>query len=745
MMGLMVLGMMLCDTCIVAQVSSSAPGETLIGDLSPEETDAQRQLRINRTALLQGQTEESRMDAAVELLRRTDSGSRELLLQSLIARDNPLTRQAICRALIKSHGLAELVYKPDDFFPALLGVLSSPETSEARLAAEGLLQYPFSRVIESLSRMAFDPSLDAKIRLNVIYALKLWPEREAISTLGALRKDNDKPIAAAAEKALLELFGLPESSRSSVLDGMIRDYQNRQSSEIIRGLMGALRDRLAKQQEQIRLLGSDRDIWKAKYLSMTDKEYAAADDASKSDLLIAKLTSELPAERLWALGKMSTFAATPSAELRTCILSLVSDPDRDVRLGAARVLANKSSLDPAEKLLAQLSTEKDSEVSLAMFGALGEACSFAFTPGSLVKLPETVKVQTLDLAGIFLADKEPERAFQGAEVLRKLLELNGIETGQAQGYLQRILSRYEQIQSETGMLRGQLLGVMAKLCGKPGIRDVAGTLYQPVFLAALNDTSDAAVRESAAQGLVNVSKPKALEVFKERKLAEDPSPGVRRIAIALAGSVGDVEELDWLAKRLDVNGESEAAWTAMSAILQRQGSTIMLSWVARLKRSSGNAGKVTELLSLAETRLLAEKNAEQLLAVRIELLNRYLSTGDIARSAGVFSRRLIEQKDIEPDDPMVEALRAYLGSEVAGSDGKTAMVNALGAITAPTGTSWPKWAAQLKIWQKQFLPSIPATSVPEIPIGQPSMKPVPPASSKSETFPVSESESLSSY
>lgn len=686
----------------------------------PTETDAQRQLRIFRTALLQGQTEESRMDAATELLARNDSASRELLMQSLVAKDNPLTRQAICRALIKSRGLSELVNKPEELMKPVLGMLSSSEASEARLAGEALLIYSFDRVFESLSKMTADTTLDARTRLNVIYALKLWPEKEAIKAIHLLRKDSDKMVASAAEKALQEIFGVPDGTRSATLEAKIQDFQNMRSTEFIQNLMAILRDRVARQQEQLRLIGADRDVWKTKYLALQDKEYSAADDAGKPAMLVAKLTSELPAERLWALGKVSTYAAMASSELRTAVLSLVSDPDREVRLAAAKVLANKSALDPAEKLLAQLQVEKDSEVGLALFQALGEACSFAFTPGSPIKLPSTIRMETLRLASIFLAEKDSDRVYPAAEVIRKLLEINGIETPVAQSYLRMILTRYQATEGQPGPLRGQLLMVMAKLCGKTALRDIAATMYQPAFLAGLSDTEDATIRAAAVTGLVNIGKPQAYASFRDRKLMDDPNPAVRKIVIGLVGEVGDEEDLVWLSERLSMTGEAEAAWAAMASILQRQGSVVILGWIDKLKASAANISRVTELLGMAETRLQGDQNSPTLLTIRMELLGRYLSVGDHARAVGVVSRRLIEQKDLKSDDPLIVLIQTYLNSGTVSNETKVALINALGAITTPTGTNRPNWTEQLKVWQKQYLPQISSSTVSTTELESPS-------------------------
>ncbi|NLH17436.1 MAG: hypothetical protein GX455_12735 [Phycisphaerae bacterium] len=698
-----------CIPSTLAQDADDAISPNLT--TSPAETDAQRQLRIFRTALLQGQTEESRMDAATELLARNDSASRELLMQSLMAKDNPLTRQAICRALIKSRGLSELVSKPEELMKPVVGILSSSDASEARLAGEALLIYSFDPVFELLSKMTADATLDSRTRLNVIYALKLWPEKKAIETIHVLRKDNDKTVAAAAEKALQEIFGVPEGTRSTTLDAKIQDFQNMRSTEFIQKLMAILRDRVARQQEQLRLIGADRDVWKTKYLALQDKEYSAADDSGKPVMLVAKLTSELPAERLWALGKVSTYAAMASSELRMAVLSLISDPDREVRLAAAKVLANKSALDPAEKLLAQLQVEKDNEVGLALFQALGEACSFAFTPGSPIKLPSAIRMETLRLAGQFLAEKGSDRVYPAAEVIRKLLEINGIEMPVAQSYLRMILTRFQATEGQSGPLRGQLLMVMAKLCGKTALRDIAATIYQPAFLSGLSDTEDIIVREAAVTGLANIGKPQAYALFRDRKLMDDPNPAVRKIVIGLVGEVGDEEDLVWLSERLSITGEAEAAWASMVSILQRQGSVVILGWIDKLKANAANLSRVTELLGMAETRLQGDQNSPALLTIRMELLGRYLSVGDHARAVGVVSRRLIEQKDLKSDDPLIVLVQTYLNSGTVSNETKVALINALGAITTPAGISRPNWTEQLKVWQKQYLPQIPSTTI----------------------------------
>ena len=67
--------------------------------------------------------------------------------------------------------------------------------------------------------------------------------------------------------------------------------------------------------------------------------------------------------------------------------------------------------------------------------ALGEACYFAFSPGSSITLPESIYSETLEIALNYLRSDQPATAKIGADVIRKLLEPNGIDSYEAAVYL----------------------------------------------------------------------------------------------------------------------------------------------------------------------------------------------------------------------------------------------------------------------------------------------------------------------
>ena len=104
------------------------------------EDDAARQLRIYREALLQGSTEEIRVDAAIGLLLNRDTASRDLLVSALRLSDNPGASKAVCKALIKSRAVGTTIGSRDMFLEPLLQLLAGVDVGSARLAAEALLE-----------------------------------------------------------------------------------------------------------------------------------------------------------------------------------------------------------------------------------------------------------------------------------------------------------------------------------------------------------------------------------------------------------------------------------------------------------------------------------------------------------------------------------------------------------------------------------------------------------------------------
>jgi hypothetical protein len=576
------------------------------------EDDAARQLRIYREALLQGSTEEIRVDAAIGLLLNRDTASRDLLVSALRLSDNPGASKAVCKALIKSRAVGTTIGSRDMFLEPLLQLLAGVDVGSARLAAEALLVFRFGDIDVRLNEMSHDTTLDKPVRFNVIYALQIRPEPQALSDLIKLLDEPDTEVARAAETALQEAFGIPVGTGRPVWEQILNDLKQKSPDDI-------RRERLLRQEMKLREIQTERDRWQRLYLGVLDKQYETADETSRTAMVLERLDSDLPAIRLWALDRVDRNPANGQAALREKLLTLLNDDSRLVRLKTARVLNNMSALNPAERLLERFRLEKDPEVSLAMFEALGEACFFAFSPGSKIELPEGVKLETLEIAGGYLNSEDIETAKKGAEIVRKLLELNSLPQEQAVYYLERLVQRYELSVQRNTALRGDLLGMMARLCGRGAQRERAAKMYLPYFADTIGVTDNPSVRLAAATGLSNVDAALALKLFKQHDLIQKGSPALRQLIIEAASQAGQPEDMEWLAGLLVSNGQADPALLAFRAICQRADGRVASEWAVRLDATDLQVALVRELLEIAEQKALTGKNEILLSEVRVRL------------------------------------------------------------------------------------------------------------------------------
>ncbi|GAG45754.1 unnamed protein product, partial [marine sediment metagenome] len=221
--------------------------------------------------------------------------------------------------------------------------------------------------------------------------------------------------------------------------------------------------------------------------------------------------------KLWALEKVhqwrvaSGTSKLPIDELEPILVNLISDPDRDVRLMTAG-LSSLRVMNSAQQLLTQLESEPDEQVKVELLDALGGACSFALLPSSPVNISPEIRKEALELAAKYLSEEDSGKARKGAEVIRKLLEPEGLEPEELDVYLGLLVKRYNQQKKKAdGALRGELLSAMAGLCTQgSAAKSKAATLFVPLFIEALSDET-AFVRETAVDGLIYIDKASALK------------------------------------------------------------------------------------------------------------------------------------------------------------------------------------------------------------------------------------------
>ena len=708
--------------CILA-VLPSGRVFAQVDSLPTEQDEKARQLRIYQDALLQGSTETVRVDAAVGLLLRDDQAGRDSLTAALESSDNPAAQKAVCKALIKSRGLGQTIGSRMIYLSPLMGILGSDNSGQAVLAAEALLLYSYDDIEGPLAALLQSAESTQQARLNAVYALQIRSEPQSLARLVGLLDDSDTEISKAAENALQQAFGIPVGASRKVWEDILKKLEQKSPDDIRREL-------LLLKETRLRQVQAERDLWQKLYLGALDKQYESADEAARGKMTLDLLSADLPPVRIWALEKVSQYPVADNNALRDKLLALLGDESRAVRLQTAKVLNTMSALNPAEQLLKQLKQEEDFEVRLAMFEALGEACFFAFSPGSAIELSADIKSETMTIAAQYLASAQPDAAKKGAEVIRKLLELNNLPKESIQSYLQLLADRYVQSLEQNGTLRNDLLSVMSHLCGQGAPRTQACRLYEKFFVEAISVADQPALRLAAIRGMVYVDPVKAMGLARDNKLMEDDSLAVRQVVIDLAGQIGTTDDLVWLLEALNENGYAEEAWQAIKQICQRQKSGFLLEWVAKLDQNGGRSEYVREILELAEQKAIGENDSANILTARRGLIGLYrhrklwesgvvylekigftttdrtfeammadafviyLYAGDSDKVFAILEKEL-QEGDFKEDSPFLTSLSVFLEDGDVSDPAKRAVFEKLLAIDVDKRPNWQKFKSDL--------------------------------------------------
>jgi len=663
-----------------------------------------------------------------------DPLARKVLLDALKQTSNPSARSAVCRALSQTRAAQKSIRNKEDFAQPLLQILSTDDSAGAKLAAEATLIFEYGQIMERLEAITANSSLSA--RLNAIYALELHPDIRAVIKLIELIEDTDGRVVTEAERALYSLgiqVGREAKTRKQAIDEL-----KRKGPEVF------LRNRLIRQEAEMRKLETELDLWQRRYLLALGRVYETiSDDAAKGAFLAEHLGGTEAIVKLWALEKVYQWRVRPGATklpgvIEPVLLNLISDQDRDVRLKTAKLLSLMGELNSAQPLLAQLEIDQDDEVRTELFVALGGACYYAFLSDSPFKIPEQIRKETLGWAAKYLSEQELRKAQAGAEVMKKMLEQNGLTPVEVDRYLGMLADKYiQQEYPSDGALRGELLSAMAGLCSQgSACKAKAGKLFKPLFEEALHDEMDR-VREAAVDGLVYIDKAEVLKELR-KDFVNDSSIIIRKKLIELAGEVGGKEDLAWLADKIGSNSESEPAWQTMLKIFNNSDAAVMDEWIGKFISQNGESklsdGQKTAFLEIAERRAIAENKPEILQKIRKELADLYTEMGQFEQAAEYLgllretalnmeekdevlsdlldvylcwprmelAATLVEncllEKDLDPNNPLIRSIDNYMSNPGNGVD-PNALLGALSKVEIRDATrDRPKWREQLKRW-----------------------------------------------
>ena len=717
--------LMLAIGCQQASIAQEMPPEP--PQSTPANAELDPQLKVNKDALLNGS-----IDAATVMLFHDDPKAREILLDALKQSENSPARMAVCNALIQARVSKTAVKNDQDFIEPLLGVFDTKTDAFAQLAADATLIFEYDTIRESLDKIFTDPNKPAKTKINAIHALKLRLDMMATIRLIELVDDPEKQVSAEAENALHSL-GIPVGEDPQTRKQNINSIK-------LQGQVTFLRTQLIRQDAQMRKERAALDLWQRRYKSELDKRYESiSDDVARGEFLATYLVDTETVVRLWALDKAYKWRVAPGSKLpeklSPVLIKLISDGDRDVRLITAELLALMPKLNSASPLLVQLRAEKDDQVKTKLLVALGGACSNAILSNPTATIsPEMkeIRKQTLEWAVKFLFEENAEKARNGAEVIKKLLNRDGLEPKEVDRYLGLLSERYDkQKDNPEGILRGELLNEMAALCVQDSTcREKAAQLFENMFVEALRDESNF-VREAAVDGLTYINKTNALKRLRS-DFINDPSITLRKKIIALADAVGGKEDLNWLSEKIGVNSESDPAWQAMLKIFTGSDTGVLKEWMDKLTVQSSKIKLSDEQkIDFLEIAGNAKGNSEYMPEIRKKLAGLYYKTGQYEQAEGYLSilyemaqtpegkkailpnlldaclrgakpertaelvKSCLTEGDLDPNSIVVQTIDNYFSKPPVGDD-PNEVLKVLVAVKVPQGR--PQWNQQLKIW-----------------------------------------------
>ena len=698
---------------------------------TPAEAVPNKQLEINKNILLTHPNDQIRIDVAGLLLFDENPEARKILIVALGLTDNSAARMAICKALIQARALKEPVKNKEDFIQPLLGIIETGSDAEVQLVADAILLFEYETIEKSLENIVTDSTKPARTRINAIRALKNLPEINAIIRLIRLVDDPDKQVAAEAETALRSL-GMPVGENSLQRESIIADLLDK-------GIAVVLRELMINQVTRISRLRADLEFWQKTHLALLDKTYSSkSDEAERSKFLAENLKSPKVEVKSWALDQVYKWIQGTNPNLpkllEPVLISLISEPDKEVRLKTAGILASMRTVDSSALLLAQLKVETDEQVARQLLDTLGWLCLYSLSPSSSFKISPEIRQQVLDLAADYLNKKQLSDTQIGAQVLRRLLERDSLKPEDVDKKLGLFIEKYNQQKNEQNdSLRGVLLVAMAGLVAKDSVCKVqAGKLFEPFFLDALESKTDS-FREAAVDGLANIDETKALITLRKKGFANDPSVNVRSKMIAFARDVGGIEDLDWLVNKIGSNGESQIAWQAMLRIFSAADVDVLNKWMDRLTgdQSKLSVNQKIDFLRIAESKVTGvdQKKTREMLAnllykdgqfedavnyyrklrentnspeenkvISSQLLDAYLNWPNLELAALLIKNHL-STGDLEPNDAIIQSVENYLNNQ-SEQGNINALLKALTSIEIASPR--PNWNGQIKSWIERF-------------------------------------------
>ena len=563
-------------------------GGMLLAQEEPAEPSA---ADVMLQTILSDSTPEDIRQANAESLYR-DPTAHDALAAVLGGDGNHQARVIICRLLAArgeafpaTNGDASI---PAVFFDPLFAALRSEDAELSLVAARGLAQC-HDGVVARLASIAAGQGEPPAHRLAALRALELTPGRQAVLALGGLISDGDEQIVAKASQAVAMRLGLSAAADPSIFREQLQAQLEKMSDDdFLRWEL--ILERRSSRQVGEQLAGTRRQVdqWQQWCLIGWSWEFERREPAAKLAFLSERLSTAGDAlVRTWSLEQVNSWCDGGTAEqdgvapeVASFLSGFVADDDAGVRRLAARSAwqLGESGRVLAQAIAEQLGAEQDRQAQAEQLRAVG---AFAYVPAA-------------DTAMNLLGCGDLAVAIEAARALSKVIVggSDAVSSELTERIAKRVVTVYPQ-QPSSAALRSELIGVMNKIAGLSGNRDLAVGQFGSVLQDALGDEAGV-VRLNAVRVLDDLYGADTLAMLVEgdRDMLSDGDTRVRAAAIDVVRQYGGADELQKLRDRLSRETEQEVINTAIlpacKAILERLDAAESHRLVVDLRSLQGN-------------------------------------------------------------------------------------------------------------------------------------------------------------
>lgn len=358
---------------VLATLAALMPASSLIAqptrpstDLEPSRIVADQLASLSHDMLEPGPNQDGRDAAARRLLAIGTSEAKNAVQAALRDPGNNPARLAAARAVADD-------MSPDAEFIDPLFVLLEPDVpkplTDAAVAALGnfKLEPDVSRRLIDLCK----PVKPEAQRLVAIRALSAQIEKTAAQQLVLLTQDPSPAVASAATEGVRVFASQPVDSPADWWKSMAAVADDRFRLEMLAA-------RNAHSENEARR-GEDT------YQELRRSVLAAITTApreQRGDVLLKFLRSPREAVRLIAIAQTYEFATTGDVPdmVRPAIRDLVSDPDADIRLGAAKTITALNDGDAFNTIARQVAVEPDPRVRAELARGMGPMAQLEALP-----------------------------------------------------------------------------------------------------------------------------------------------------------------------------------------------------------------------------------------------------------------------------------------------------------------------------------------------------------------------------